>query len=148
MTDAAGTALVDGDCQGLMFDFCSQKEHTKPRAQPWKAHRSAEKQSVDGGHIQYLHDEDGAALVDGGSHGGYPGGGGPGDNGFFDLCCQKEQAKPRDQPWKAHRSAEKQSVDGGHLQYLHDKDGAALVDGAGSPGLPGHGGNGFFDLCC
>ena len=139
MTDVDGTALVDGnfdppDFDPPMFDVC-QKEQTKPRAQPWKAHWSPEEHAVNRGHLQYLCDKDGAALVD-----GLPGH----DGAFSDLCCQKEQTKPRAQPWKAHRSPEEHAVNKGHLQYLCDKDGAALVDGFSNPG---HGG-GFSDLCC
>ena len=82
----------------------------------------------------------GTALVDG--DGGF-------QDGFFKLCYQKEQTEPRAQPWKAHWSGEQQAVDGAqHFHYPSDKDGAALVDGAGSgPGL-GDGDGYFFDLCC
>lgn len=146
MTDVAGTALVDGDggFQDGFFKLCYQKEQTEPRAQPWKAHWSGEQQAVDGAqHFHYPSDKDGAALVDGFSDPGHGGG------YFSDLCCQKERAKPRAQPWKVYWSGEQQAVRGDqHSQYLSDKDGAALVDGAGSgPGL-GDGDGYFFDLCC
>ena len=143
MTDMTGTALIDGinDSHGgfgdEFFNFRCQKEQTKPRAQPWKSHWPAEKQALEG-HHQYLSNEDGAALVDGLSN--------PGDGCFFDLCCQKEQAEPRAQPWKAHWSAEKHAVDAGRFQYLSDENGAALVDG-GSGGHIGDGDGYFFDLC-
>ena len=83
-------------------------------------------------------DTTGAALVDGC--------GAPvelGGVGFFGLCCQKEQAKSRAQPWKANWSPEKHAVDGGHPQYLSDENGAALVDGLAPPD------DGWiFDLYC
>ena len=121
-----------------MFDVC-QKEQTKPRAQPWKAHWSPEEHAVNRGHLQYLCDKDGAALVD-----GLPGH----DGAFSDLCCQKEQTEPRAQPWKGHLAAEQQAVDGEKgFHYPSDRDGDALVDGSIIIG-PGDGDGGFIDLCC
>ena len=143
MTDVDGTALVDGnfdppDFDPPMFDVC-QKEQTKPRAQPWKAHWSPEEHAVNRGHLQYLCDKDGAALVD-----GLPGH----DGAFSDLCCQKEQTEPRAQPWKGHLAAEQQAVDGEKgFHYPSDRDGDALVDGSIIIG-PGDGDGGFIDLCC
>ena len=85
MTDMAGNALVDGDGDPdpPFFDLVCQKEQVQPRAQPWKAHWSPENHAEKSGHTRYLSDEDGAALIDGGSGRGFEG---LGDGDIFDLC--------------------------------------------------------------